>query len=125
MEESTRTTGDESEDIAVDYLQNNGYEIIERNYRFGKIGEIDIVAKDPQDGCTVFVEVKSRKTTYYGTPEEAITKNKQKQMRKMGKLYIYDKGYDELLCRFDVVTVLTGDDNNPIINHYKNVIHLY
>lgn len=125
MEDSTRTAGDEGEDIAVGYLQNNGYYIIERNYRYGKIGEIDIVAKDPEGDYTVFIEVKSRKTTYYGSPEEALTKNKQKQMRRMGNLYIYDKGYDELLCRFDVVTVITGDKDNPVINHYKNVIHLY
>ncbi len=125
MEESTRTAGDEGEDIAVGYLQNEGYYIIERNYRYGKIGEIDIVAKDPKGDCTVFIEVKSRKTTFYGTPEEAITKNKQKQMRRMGTLYLYDKGYDELLCRFDVITVITGEKDNPAINHYKNVIHLY
>ena len=125
MDESTRMVGDEGEDAAVDYLQKSGFEIIERNYRYGKVGEIDIVAKDVSDGYTVFIEVKSRKTTYYGLPEEAITKNKQRQMRKMGKLYLYDKCIDEILCRFDVITVLNEDKDNPMINHYKNVIQLY
>jgi len=125
MDESTRMIGDEGEDAAVDYLQKNGFEIIERNYRYGKVGEVDIIAKDVSDGYTVFIEVKSRKTTYYGLPEEAITKNKQRQMRKMGKLYLYDKCIDEILCRFDVITVLNEDKDNPVINHYKNVIQLY
>jgi putative endonuclease len=125
MDESTRMIGDEGEDAAVDYLQKNGFEIIERNYRYGKVGEIDIVAKDVSDGYTVFIEVKSRKTTYYGLPEEAITKNKQRQMRRMGTLYLYDKCIDEILCRFDVITVLNEDKDNPVINHYKNVIQLY
>lgn len=125
MDESTRMIGDEGEEAAVDYLQKNGFDIIERNYRYGKMGEIDIIAKDLSDDYTVFIEVKSRKTTYYGIPEEAITKNKQRQMRKMGQLYLYDKGIYEILCRFDVITVLTGDKDNPIINHYKNVIQLY
>jgi putative endonuclease len=125
MDESTRMVGDEGEDAAVDYLQKSGFEIIERNYRYGKVGEIDIVAKDVSDGYTVFIEVKSRKTTHYGLPEEAITKNKQRQMRKMGKLYLYDKCIDEILCRFDVITVLNEDKDNPMINHYKNVIQLY
>lgn len=125
MDESTRMIGDEGEDAAVDYLQKNGFEIIERNYRYGKVGEVDIIAKDVSDGYTVFIEVKSRKTTYYGLPEEAITKNKQRQMREMGKLYLYDKCIDEILCRFDVITVLNEDKDNPVINHYKNVIQLY
>ena len=125
MDESTRMIGDEGEDAAVDYLQKNGFEIIERNSRYGKVGEVDIIAKDVSDGYTVFIEVKSRKTTYYGLPEEAITKNKQRQMRKMGKLYLYDKCIDEILCRFDVITVLNEDKDNPVINHYKNVIQLY
>ena len=105
--------------LAAKILADKGYEIIERNYRFSH-GEIDIIAIDPKDGSTVFVEVKSRQNLEYGEPEYAITKNKQKQIRKMAELYLYDKEIKELNCRFDVFAILFADLNNPEVNHYEN-----
>ena len=107
------------EDLAAQILAEKGYEIIERNYRFSH-GEIDIVAIDPKDGCTVFVEVKSRQNLEFGEPEYSITKNKQKQVRKMAELYLFDKGITEIDCRFDVFAILFEDLNNPQVNHYEN-----
>lgn len=107
------------EDLAVKILTEEGYKIIERNYRFSH-GEIDIIAIDPKDKITVFVEVKSRQNLEYGEPEYAITKNKQKQIRKLAELYLYDKGLTELDCRFDVFAILFDDLNNPQVNHYEN-----
>jgi putative endonuclease len=107
------------EELAAKILTDKGYEIIERNYRFSH-GEIDIIAIDPKDGCTVFVEVKSRQNLEFGEPEYAITKNKQKQIRKLAGLYLYDKEIRELDCRFDVFAILFEDINNPQFNHYEN-----
>ena len=111
--------GEKGEQLAVDFLIENGFEIIERNYRYGH-GEIDIIAKDPSDGFTAFVEVKTRQNLEFGEPEYAITKNKQRQIKKMAELYLYDKEIEELDCRFDVIAVLLEDINNPSINHYVN-----
>jgi len=107
------------EDLAAKILADKGYQIIERNYRFSH-GELDIIAKDPADGCTVFVEVKARQNLEFGEPEYAITKNKQKQVRKLAELYLYDKGITEIDCRFDVFAILFEDLNNPQVNHYQN-----
>lgn len=107
------------EDLAAKILTDKGYEIIERNYRFSH-GEIDIIAMDLKNNCTVFVEVKSRQNLEFGEPEYAITKNKQKQIRKMAELYLYDKEIREIDCRFDVFAILFEDLNNPVINHYEN-----
>jgi putative endonuclease len=107
------------EDLAATILADKGYEIIERNYRFSH-GEIDIIAIDPKDNCTVFVEVKSRQNLEFGEPEYSITKNKQKQVRKMAELYLFDKGITEIDCRFDVFAILFEDLNNPELNHYEN-----
>jgi putative endonuclease len=107
------------EDLAAKILEEEGYKIIERNYRFSH-GEIDIIAIDPQNDLTVFVEVKARQNLEFGPPEYAITKNKQKQIRKMAELYLYDKELKELDCRFDVFAILFEDLNNPQVNHYKN-----
>ena len=107
------------EDLAAKILEDEGYKIIERNYRFSQ-GEIDIIAIDPKNNCTVFVEVKARQNLEFGAPEYSITKNKQKQIRKLAELYLYDKEIRELDCRFDVFAILFEDLNNPKVNHYEN-----
>jgi putative endonuclease len=107
------------EDLAAKILSEKGYEIIERNYRFSH-GEIDIIAIDPKNNCTVFVEVKARQNLEYGEPEYAITKTKQKQIRKLAELYLYDKEIKELDCRFDVFAILFEDLDKPVVNHYEN-----
>jgi len=117
-EKNKREFGKEGEDIAENYLKEKGLQIIERNYHFSNIGEIDIVAKDQNQ--TVFVEVKSRLNLEYGEPEYAITPRKIKQIKKMAELYMFDKGIEEIDCRFDVITVVIGDGKNPEIKHYLN-----
>jgi putative endonuclease len=119
MIKSTRESGDEGEDFAVEHLSGKGYEILERNYRFGK-GEIDIVAKDPETGFLVFVEVKSKKNLEFGNPVYAMTKSKVKQVKRMAELYLFDKEIAEADCRFDVVTVLLRGNQKPLIEHYVN-----
>jgi len=116
---NTKQFGDEGEEIAVELLEEKGYKIIERNYRFGK-GEIDIIAMDPETNYTVFVEVKSRKNLEFGDPVYAITKNKIKQIKRMAELYLYDKEINEIDCRFDVITVLLRGKQKPVIEHYVN-----
>lgn len=109
--------GKEGEEIAVNFLQSKGYEILERNYHYGH-GEIDIVAKDKE--CLVFIEVKTRINLELGEPEYAVNQKKIKQIKKMAELYLFDKDIDEAECRFDVVAVLLDDKKNPKITHYEN-----
>ena len=116
---NSKELGKAGEEIAVKFLREKGFEIIERNYRYGH-GEIDIIAKDPDDDFTAFVEVKTRQNLDYGEPEYAITKSKQKQIRKIAELYLYDKEIEELDCRFDVIAIQLADINSPSINYYKN-----
>ena len=111
--------GKKGEEIAVNFLRDEGFEIIEQNYRYGK-GEIDIIIKDPSDNYLAFVEVKTRQNLDYGEPEYAITKNKQRQIRKMAELYLYEKEIEELDCRFDVIAILLEDIDKPSIKHYVN-----
>ena len=118
---NNKSFGNEGEDIASDYLEKNGYEIIERNYRFHK-GEIDIVAKDNETNYLVFVEVKSRKSLEYGEPEYAITPAKAKQLKRMANYYLLDNHVKNTDCRLDVITVLLTPASPPLINHYKNAL---
>jgi putative endonuclease len=116
---STKKTGDEGEDLAVELLESKGYSIVKRNYRYGK-GEIDIIAKDPEEEGLIFIEVKSRKNLEFGSPEEAITKNKIKQLKRIAELYLYENEIKEILCRFDVIAILMLPGKKPQIEHFVN-----
>lgn len=105
--ENKRQTGSRYEDIAAAFLEQQGYQILERNYR-DRRGEIDIIAKE--DGILVFVEVKYRKNNRKGYPEEAVDITKQQHIRHTAQYYLYQKRCsDAVPCRFDVVSVL-GDE---------------
>lgn len=100
---STKASGDEGEGIACRHLVEQGLTILETKYRYGKMGEIDIVAKDGD--VLVFCEVKMRTTDMYGDPEFAITPRKQAQVRRVAHAYLYEHDIDEQECRFDVVAI--------------------
>ncbi len=91
------------EQYAARYLQEQGYEIIERNYRYGRSGEIDIVARDGD--TLVFVEVKTRRSHRFGLPEEAVTLAKQNQLRKLAVAFLTEYGIEDAPCRFDVISI--------------------
>ncbi len=119
MPHSKQKKGTYGEDLAVKLLTEKGYTIIERNYRFGH-GEIDIVAKENE--TLVFVEVKYRNNLEFGPPELAVTKAKQKQVRKIAELFIYDNDgkIDFEEARIDVIAILKLPNEDPQINHIEN-----
>lgn len=92
------------EQAALAYLVENGYEILETNYRC-KIGEIDIIGKN--DGYLTFIEVKYRKNSSMGSPFEAINPVKQNTIRKTASYYMlcHNLGTNTA-CRFDAVGIL-------------------
>ena len=115
--EKNKSIGELGEDLACEFLTGKGYEIIERNYRYGH-GEIDIIAR--HNDVLIFTEVKTRKNLEYGMPEFAITKNKQNQIRRIATAYLYEKGISETDCRMDVVAILFKKSGTPYINHIEN-----
>ena len=103
---SLRNKGKIGEDIAMEYLIKNGYEILGQNYYYNH-GEIDIVAKEGK--TLVFVEVKSRRSKKFGEPEESVTPKKQELLRRTAEGYVIAKNIGEIDCRFDVVTVMMNN----------------
>jgi len=94
--------GRKGEDAAVNYFQQNGYEIIQRNWTNEKY-EIDIIARNEE--FIVFAEVKTRSSNYWGNPEEAVSKGKIRRIVEAADFYL--KEYDiELPARFDVVAAI-------------------
>ncbi len=117
MNISAKELGKLGEETAVQFLREKGYKIKEVNYTFGK-GELDIIALDGD--ITVFVEVKSRQNLEMGDPVYGVTPAKVKQIKRIAELYLYDRNIEEIECRFDVVTVLFREEQDPLIEHYIN-----
>ena len=104
-----RGYGESGEEYALTLLKNNGYQIIERNFR-SKIGEIDIIAIDPStgsgpDGTLVFVEVKTRWSAKFGKPEEAVTPRKLSKIKRIGEYYLLTHPNLPKKLRIDVVAI--------------------
>ncbi len=98
-----RGFGSIGEKIAADYLINNGFMILEKNYRSGRFGEIDIIAVEDEYIC--FVEVKTRTSSLFGTPIEAVGYEKRKKIKVLAWTYIKHKNLGERNMRFDIVEV--------------------
>ena len=97
-----RGWGQIGEEYALTILKNNGYQIIQRNFR-SKIGEIDIIAKDK--GTLVFVEVKTRWSAKFGKPEEAVTPRKLNKIKRIGEYYLLTHTNLPKKLRIDVVAI--------------------
>lgn len=107
--------GKKGEDLACAHLLSHGYTILARNYRV-HLGEIDIICKKGPE--MVFVEVKTRRTQTYGSPEEAVTPRKQEHVRRVALAYLKQCRLPDQVMRFDVITVLF-QGNEPFINHIE------
>lgn len=106
------------EEIAVKYLMNKGYRIIERNF-LCRQGELDIIAQD--NNYVVFLEIKARSSTEFGLPSEAVTKNKIEHMIKAIKYYLYKNNLENSNIRIDIIEVYLKE-NTYHINHIKQII---
>jgi putative endonuclease len=112
-----QTLAREGEELATRYLIDAGWRILERNYHYGRAGEIDIIARDGE--YLVFVEVKTRQSRSCGEPEYAITRAKQKQLLRVARGYLWLQGIDETPCRFDVISIMILS-GRPEIHHIRN-----
>ena len=105
------------EDLATEYLQEKGYEILERDWKSGH-HDLDIVAKD---GSTlVVVEVKTRRNRLFGDPEEAIDYKKRQSLQSAINHYIKYRRINSDV-RFDIITVVGTMGQQPEIDHIKDV----
>ena len=120
---TTVTTGRRGEDLAAEYLEKHGYQIIERNWRPGRWGEVDIVAID---GDTLaFVEVKLRGSGSLETPQESVTHHKKHLLKAMAQLYyrMYsDSSNLPKALRIDFVGIsFPQGKSRPKIELFKNI----
>lgn len=120
-----REIGCKYEEKACEYMQKQGFRVLERNFRCRQ-GEIDVIGE--QDGYLVFVEVKYRMTKTSGTAEEAVTYAKQKRICRTADYYRYKHqiGNDRPI-RYDVIAIQgEAKDEKEEIRWYQNAFwHIY
>ncbi len=107
------------EQLAVDYLLKNGYEILERNFFYDK-AEIDIIAQK-EEGIIVVVEVKTRNSAFFGDPQSFVTKGKIKLLVKAANEYMVINNLDKEV-RFDIIAVLKNKTTEKL-EHIENAFY--
>lgn len=116
MSERSKKLGERGEDAAAAYLERMGLTIVERNWRC-EAGEIDLVALE--DDTLVLVEVKTRKSTAKGSPEEAVTPAKQRRYARLAAEYLRHAGLNDPSVRFDVITILVVAADRALLRHHR------
>ena len=121
--EERKSIGKKGEDLAADYLEKMGWTIVDRNWRYRRVGEIDIVAVEPSpgNGTLVFCEVKAKSGTGYGEPLEAITRAKLFRLHRLACVWMatHEMGYDKV--RIDAIGILAPPGGPETITHAKAV----
>lgn len=110
--------GRQAEEKAVEFLQKQGYRILDRN-AYNDHCEVDIVAEDLSCGFLVFVEVKSAKNAYFGPPELQVSPKKMRHLYRAAEIWLWKRRMHHRACRFDVVS-LQGEAQKATIKHIKN-----
>ena len=105
--------GSAGEQLVADYLEQQGFTLLERNY-YKRFGEIDIIAK--KDSVLAFIEVKARKHTQFPLCQ-VVTRSKQLKMVMVAKEYISKHNYTTFDCRFDVALVIGEPGNLEYISN--------
>ena len=118
--QSTRKLGLYGEDLACKYLQAKGYAILERNFRCRRFGEIDIVAS--KAGVLSFIEVKTRCSSRFGKPAEAVTLAKQRKIYRVAQYYLQCAGLTSRIpvLSFDVVEIIIEGSAGMRLFHYPH-----
>jgi len=111
-----KETGIKGEQIAVNFLINNNYAILFRNWRFGK-KEVDIIAH--KDDILVFIEVRTRRNFDFGFPEEAVNTQKQGFLKLAAEAFV-DANPQYTQIRFDILSILLERDNVKEILHFED-----
>lgn len=119
MRSQNKVFGNKGEEIATQFLEKRGYRIIARNFRT-RNGEIDIIATNKK--TLVFIEVKTRLSTDFGTPLEAITPWKMKALIRTAEFYKITHANLPELMRIDAIAITLEPDGNIIdIEHTENI----
>lgn len=115
---NTTQVGAFAETLAADFLVQQGYQILARNYTYDH-AEIDIIAQ--KNNIVVFVEVKMRSSTAFGMPEKFVTPQKQNLILKAASHYIFENNIQTDI-RFDIIAILWLQEK-PEFEHFEDAFY--
>lgn len=110
--------GKKGEKLAVDFLLDKGYDIVERNYRFDK-AEVDIIAQKGQ--TLAIVEVKTRSTSDFGDPQDFLKPKQIQRIVKAVDVYVLENNLD-VEIRFDIIAIVK-ENKGFSIEHLENAFY--
>ncbi|MEZ5170165.1 MAG: YraN family protein [Acidimicrobiia bacterium] len=112
MGDRRQALGAAGEQVVADWYRRNGFDIVDRNWRC-RDGELDLVAACGR--TLVFCEVKTRRSTRFGAPVEAVTREKQRRIRHLATRWLDEHPARGTDLRFDVASVLWPRDGDPTV----------
>lgn len=116
---TNKITGKHGEEIAKNFLIKNGYKILETNFHYSKLAEIDIIA---QKNKTIhFIEVKTRTQNFYGSPLEAITPQKLSSIYKCAKYYLGQKNINHNKIQIDAIGIILNNKEVKDLKFIENI----
>ena len=101
--------------MAADFLAEKGYTIVARNYRYRR-GEIDLITEE--GNTLVFVEVKLRQNTRFGTPETSVSPSQRSRINAVAEHYLYQTDWNGAI-RFDIIAITAQPQ--LLIEHFEDV----
>ena len=114
-----RKIDNQAEQLSLSYLTEHGLQLIEQNY-LTRFGEIDLIMLDNEQSTLVFIEVRYRQNSNFGSPIDSVTQTKQSKLIRTAKQYLQQHDqYDDFICRFDVIG-LESDLKYPKITWIKD-----
>lgn len=113
--------GKQAEQHAVEYLENKGYRIVAKNFRYQK-AEIDIIAE--YENLLIIIEVKARANNLFIEPYEAVDKRKIKLIVSAADAFLRENPYESEV-RFDIVSIIRGEGNQLKIQHIENAFESF
>lgn len=116
MAKTNTEKGRIGEEMAVAFLRNRGLSILETNWRYHHL-ELDIIAQDGD--ILVFVEVKTRATSFFGNPEDAISPQKISRLLNASEAYIFEKDFRGD-ARFDVISIIMPYGKKPELEYFED-----
>jgi putative endonuclease len=114
-----KENGSWGEDLAANYLAQNGIEILHRNWRY-KRAEVDIIGND--DGILVFIEVKTKSGTFMGRPEEVVGLKKKRMLFAAASAYMHTTGFEGEI-RFDIIGIIGQPGCVDEMLHFKDAFY--
>jgi putative endonuclease len=115
---NTKEKGNQAESFAVEYLEQNGYKILERNW-FNNHHEIDIIAS--KDNIVAIIEVRSLSSNYFQEPYQSVNKSKQRMLISAANAYIRRFNINDEV-RFDIISILQTK-SGPQVEHIESAFY--